>query len=347
MPATTPPTCARSLALSKRLPYRVSRQRQAGFSLPEVMVALTVITIISLFVIGALSPWLGLKQSIDNDRRLEDIRQGLVALYERQAMEAETNPGGRFFDFVTSSVDANRQCEPQLEAFAGLRSLISDAGAQAAKDGFSNAWCVFVSNNLSQDRDGTTLHYRTIAVVSTGRDGKLDEGTQMDNQGNMQFRGDDIGFVVNGYDIQYAKLRETLRRMSRVGNIYETYFSTRYMSYADRDITRYYFSRGPAGEPGYDNAGVVPSTASQWGPAATVLKEIGVSPDDAFTAWETTNGVKNAIEVGNYNESQNLVTARTPFSTGTGTLPYTALLRARIPSPTGELFVTRVVVGNY
>jgi hypothetical protein len=58
--------------------------------------------------------------------------------------------------------------------------------------------------------------------------------------------------------------------------------------------------------------------------------------------------MSNAIQVGNYNEQQNGQRVRSPGSTGTGILPYTALLRARIPDASGaERYVTRVVVGNY
>lgn len=317
---------------------RSSQSRQRGLTLVEVLIALTVITLISVFVIGAVGPWLGLKQNIDNDRKLQDVRQALTNVYDSRAMAAEKEPPREFFGFKQSTIDGLGFCNLQASAFATLSTLISDSGQQAAKDGFGNPLCVFISPQLQAARDGATVYYRNIAIVSGGQSGKLEATTRMDDAGVMTFGGTNVGFVISGYDIQYPKLKETLRRLSRIANTYESYFSTRFLSYADRDITRDYFSSD------YDTAGSVPSTGGNWKGAQAHLAPIGVSAGDAYSPWESDN----EILVGNSTESMNGQTVRSPASTGTGTLPYTAILAARIPAPDGvTAYVTRVAVGNY
>jgi prepilin-type N-terminal cleavage/methylation domain-containing protein len=312
------------------------KQQPRGFSLVEVLIALTLITVISFVVIGAVAPWLGMKQSMDTDRHLQDIRQGLTAFYEQNAMDAETQPGTSFFGFQTSTLDGAGYCVVQAAPFGQLKTLISDGGNSAAKDGYSNPWCLYVSPQLSAAVDGVTLYYRNVGIVSAGANGKPDAGTGMDGAGNMTFGGDDVGVLVSGFDIQKQKLKETMRRMARTGDIYESYFTTRFLAYADRDITRDYF---------YD--GVVGNTNGAWGRISTVLGTIGVSPEDSVSAWEPSASVPdNNILVGNASEVMNGIQARSPLSTGMGSLPYTALLVARIPGP-GTPYVTRVVVGGY
>ena len=317
-----------------------ARARQRGFTLPEVMVALTVITIISIVVIGALGPWLSLKQSIDNDRRLSDLRQGVYHRYQDNAMAVESQAAGTFFGMTNSTVDGFGNCVTATAGFQGMNNYITDSGLQAARDGYGNPLCVFVSNQLSSVQEGTTLYFRNIAIVSPGRDGKMEPDTRMNvANGTITFHGDDIGFVVSGYEIQHGKLRETLLRMSRIANTYEAYFSTRFLSYPDRDITRNHFSRT------WDSSGSVASTGGAWQPALTLLGAIGVSPSDAYSAWETNN----QIMVGNHTEAANGVQVRSPATTGVGRLPYSALVTAQIPSPAGAgpAYVTRVAVGNY
>lgn len=323
------------------------RNTQRGFTLLEALVALAVITIISLVVIGALSPWIGLKQSVDTERKLQDLKQGLIAYYDSNAMAIEAQGNGTFGPFTRSTPGGEGQCAEQTSGFEQVSGKFSESPQQLARDGYANPWCLFISNPQTETRDGVKLWFRNVAVVSSGRDGKLDAATKMDDKGNLVTGGDDTGIVVSGYDIQYGKLKETLRRLSRVATMYETYFTTRFMAYPSRDITLYYFSRGSGS---YDSTGAVESTGGAWRPVGTALSGIGVAAIDAVTPWEQFTD----IEVGNATESVTpsgggaAVQVRSPATTGTGMLPYTALLRARLPAPAGQtVYATQVVVGNY
>lgn len=311
--------------------------RQRGFTLTEVLIAMALIAVISLVVMGALQPWISFKQKLDTERRLTDVKNGLTALYNNRGMEAETLPAGRFLDFVNSTPvpmpDSRLRCPDQQSAFSAHTDLFSESPAQIAVDGYQAPWCFFISAPLSEIREGVRLYFRNIAVVSTGADGALDPATAMAADGTMTLGGDDLAAIINGREVQAPKLRETLRRLNRVAQFYESYFTARYLSYPDRDITRYYFTDG-----------AVTSTGAAWAPVSTHLRDIGVGGSETVTPWE----VSNSIELNNHSLSQGGVTVRTPVTSGNGVLPYTALLRARLPSPTSAPeYAVQTVVGNY
>lgn len=314
-----------------------SIKRSQGFTLIETLVALALITTISLVAMGALAPWMNFKQKLDTERRLQDIRQGLSAAYSDWAMTVERQPSGQLGQFATSA-PAGGQCAEQPAAFEQIADYFSESAQQLMRDGYANPWCIFISPSFRISRDGVDLWYRNAAIVSTGLDGVLDAQTKLEADGTLKVGGDDLGVIVSGREIQGAKLKETMRRLNRVAQIYETYFTNRYLSNASRDITLYYFSKA------YDTSGAVNSTAGSWGNAATVLGSVGVGAADAMSAWE----LDNQIQVGNHNESVGTLQVRTPATSGTGSLPYTALLRVRLPAPPGQTpYATQVVVGGY
>ena len=317
-----------------RMPSRLS----GGFTLIETLIALAIVTLMSLVVMGALAPWMGFKQKLDTERRLQDVRQGLVSVYNTRAMTIEAQAPGQFDAFTSSALVPKGRCSGQASAFEADAQFFSEAPDQLARDGYANPWCIWVTAPLQETRDGVTLWYRNIIVISMGANGVLDPGTHVNPDGSLVTAGDDLGITISGRDIQAAKLKETLTRMNKIAHMYETYFTTRYLANPARDISLYYFSSE------YDTAGSVVSTGGNWVPASVSLANIGAGASDVLTAWETNND----IVVGNYNESSNGVTVRSPATSGTGSLPYTALLRATLPAPPGQTSqAVQVIVGNY
>lgn len=323
-------------------------RRDRGFTLPEVLIALAVITIISLAVFGALAPWLSFKAGLDNERKLQQVGTGFQAYYSSNAMAVERQPTGNFGPFVTSTVSAQNTCAPQLAAFRSFSAWLGEGGDTIVNDGYKNPFCILVSPNLTFTHEGVTLNYRNVAIVSAGPDGIFESAsTRFDAQGNLTLGGDDVGLVASGQLIQREKLELTLARMNRLASIYETYFTSRFLASRDRDIARYYFAKGPS--TAFDNLGQVESTGGEWKTAAELLADLGASPADTVSAWELDSN----IEVSNLGTGaegtpiQGRI-ARTPASTGTANLPYTAILRARLPGPaSSSTYAIRAAVGNY
>lgn len=333
--------------------------RQAGFTLVEILITLALVTMLSVVALNVLAPWLTFKQSLDTDRKLQDMRQALQMAYSANAMSVEANTGPVLLGLTHDAVTPGTACggadgDSNLAALASapLSTYLTEAGRAAARDGTANPLCFLISPQLTRDVEGVRIYFHMLAVVSTGHNGVLDVGTTFDpTTGQLTFAdgSDDRGVVVNGFAVQYAKYRDTLERMNRLASLYESYFTTRFLNTADRDVSRdYFYSNGPGGDPG----GSINATGG-WASAQSVFGTVlGVSPADAASSYESVpvGANNNIIEVGNNQESVTAggytTTVRSPATLGTGsTPPYTALLRARLPGAGN--YLVRAVVGNY
>jgi prepilin-type N-terminal cleavage/methylation domain-containing protein len=315
--------------------------RQRGFTLPEILIALSIISLITVVTLGAIGPWLDFRQKLETERKLNEVKEGLTTYYRNNAFALETVTTDTFGPFVEATVSGAGVCNSQGAAFSVLGFSLSDSGDKAALDGYGNAFCVFISPQRTRAIDGTSLYYRTVAVVSTGSNGSLDPGTRINPTTDaLELAGDDQGITISGLGIQQEKYYATIRRLERVAEMYETYFTTRFLQAADRDISRYYFSTT------YDASGAVASTNNVYSAVFPAMQNIGVSPDLGKTAWE----INNDIVFNNHNGAAlgaGLPAPRTPATTGITALPYTAVIAARVPAPGAARYIVRVAVGNY
>lgn len=325
--------------LARRLPCEASR----GFTLLEVLVTLAIMSLLAVVTLGSLTPWLDVRQSFETERKLNETREALRSYYAENALAVEAVATATFGPFQASIADSAGQCAPQATAFGALSGILSEVGARAALDGYNNAFCVLTGPQRSKAVDGFKIFYRTIAIVSVGSNSRLEAGTALNaTSDTLALAGDDKGIVVNTYDLAYAKYLETASRMQKVASMYETYFTSRYLQASDRDVSRDYFSSL------YDGGGAVASTGGSWAPVATALAGIGVTADLAVSAWQSTPAQSNRIEVGNFNEQVAGVTVRSPAAPTGASLPYTAVLRTRMPSPdTDPQWAVKVAVGQY
>jgi prepilin-type N-terminal cleavage/methylation domain-containing protein len=322
------------------------RVNQKGFSLIEVLIALGLVAVLSVIALNAMTPWLKFKQTLDTDRKLQDMRQALQSAYQANAMTAEDTTGRSFLGLVHDTSGAGSACNSQANALASrFSTYLPEAADGASNDGFTNPLCFFITPQLSKSVEGVTLYYRMLAIVSTGQGGVLSSATSFDPvTGKLTLGAGNRGVVVDAYSVQYSKYRDTLERVNRISSLYETYFLTRFMNTADRDITRdYFYKNGTSG----DTGGSIYLT-SAWTPTIVLFSStLGLGAADTSSPYESSN----SIDVGNNSESITIngitTTVRSPVSLTTGaTPPYTALLRAKLPGPSTN-YLLRAVVGTY
>lgn len=329
------------------------RIREEGFTLVEILVALALVTTLSLMMFQSVAPWLNLRQRIDTERRLDEVHEALETAYRANAMRIEGGAQELRLDTgtITPSVltgrAGNRRCSENTSAMAALGPYLSWDPNRSLLDGSGAPMCVFISRRLTEARDGVNLTYHVVAVVALGQDGVLDDTTALDvNTGTLTVGGDDLATVVNGFSIQYELYQETRRRVDRVADIYGSYFTARYLGNPHRDYSIDYFVAGPYPYDQDATSGPV-GTNGGWYPAGVALASLGLGPSEQHTPYESNN----TIEVANQRlDAANLaplgVQVQEPATKpgGLALPPYTALVRARIP---GGGYVLRVVPGNY
>lgn len=322
------------------------KRLQRGLSLVEVLITLALVTLLVAMVSDMLQPWIQFKQTLETERKLLELQSSFRAAYEANAyridsLDASELVMGPSASVATSGLSATRECLANTSSFRAVAPHLVTGAEFAQQDGYGNFFCLIVSPRLAKTIDGVNLYYHTLAIVSPGRNMTLDPGTGMQPDGSLGLDGDDRGALVDGYAIQQAKYKLTLARIDRVIQLYETYFTSRFLANPARDITVDYFAST------WDTTGTVPGTGeNNIAPSRTVLASLGIADLDGRSAYETVGtsaGVdSNDIFVANERYCFGTTCVRSPAA-GVSP-PYTALVGAMLP---GDVPLVKSAAGNY
>jgi prepilin-type N-terminal cleavage/methylation domain-containing protein len=241
--------------------------KQRGFTLLEIVIATSLLVLITTTVLQGFSPWMKFKQRLDTTQNLKDLSQAATAFYKANAFAIDdtdlvsTQPdilggaNGTLFVSATANIESvcpsvNVGADPGdttlVEAeIAPLQPYLNRTVAEVARDGFNNALCVAISPRQFRDFSGTRLYYHTIAFISPGENNALDPGTQFVQTApgvwTLSVTGDDTGSTVDGFQIAMYNYEVTLERLQRLAKAYESYFNVRYLMRSNRDIAINYF----------------------------------------------------------------------------------------------------------
>lgn len=339
-----------------RRPLRF-RSRSGGFTLVEILIALALVTGLTLMMFQSIAPWLNLRQRIDTERRLEQVQSALETAYRMNAMDIETLSDDRLrltyagqVITVQPSTQSGRRCDENSEAAQALAPYLSDDATRNFTDGAKLPLCLFITPRIQAPaREGVVLYYHVAAIVAVGNDGVLGANTRLSANGILTIDpdSDDIGVVVNGLNIQQELYQETRRRIERVAGILESYFTARFLGNPARDYSIDYFVA--SNEKLYYDADAEGSgpkpTRGNWLPVSDALEHLGLGPNEQVSVFESNNAIEFANQ--RLNGGSEPVQVQEPAAKGGLALPpYTALLRARLPGPTDN-YLMRVVPGNY
>jgi prepilin-type N-terminal cleavage/methylation domain-containing protein len=360
--------------------------RQAGFTLVEILIALSLATALTLTMFAAITPWINMKHKIDTEHRMGELKDAVATAYRNYAMQVDsqtstsavlaigadpTNPINSTTVTVSTSQQAGgsplNTCGPNAQANMLLTPYLVDSPAHGIQDGYSQNICIFISDALAQTIEGVTLYYRVIALVSSGQDGRLDAGTGFKADTGvltLAADGDDVGVLVSGFPIEYALYKETKTRLDRVAEMYSSFFTARFQGNVARDYSIDYFTQCPTALTGtpacaaYDTVGtdtpppILPTaTDGVWASVGNVLAPaLGLGPEEQNSAWEINSNFEVAnTALTNAADQIFKVQVQTPTLKSVNLPPYTALLRAQIPTPVdvGTSYALKVVSGTY
>jgi prepilin-type N-terminal cleavage/methylation domain-containing protein len=309
-----------------------------GFTLIEVVAALLVAGLILVAAMPLLEPSLRQRAHLETRERLARTANAIKLAYESDAYAIDDTTGARL-RFTTGAVLANGSDASQPATFDVLTSMARIAAVPVADltmDAGQNRLRYYVSNRLTQPYpQGFQIHYRVIAVVSPGWNGRFDEGTRFDvDTGVMITAGDDHMVIVDGYGLQRQRAEESVARARRLARAYESYFQARYLMSATRDVSIDYFANGQI-PPGRWDAGNPVTTSVAGGSTATSIGlqgALGLAPSDLKDAWGGDLWIDNAGAV-----------VRSPLNTDLAMAlpPYTAAVRVRMPN--GETYVETAI----
>ena len=325
----------------------IKNRRARGFTLVEILIAMTLLTLISAFMLSSLGPWLAFKQKLDTDRKLMEVKALFSTIYERNAWTVETDPGPVFTfsgGVLTNSPMNGATCVSQIAALNGLSQYFSDGLPAGEQDGHGNPFCILISPQLTQFYNGLPVYYHNIALVSMGRNAVKEAGTSINPaNGALTLAGDDTGILITGFTIHSKKYQETADRLDRVAKLYEQYFTARFLSNPARDVTIDYFAAGNPSGSWDTSGGTVPGTGLFAGPGAdpisSVLASLGIGPEEGQSAYE----INNTMYVANFNETVPAGPA-VRSSVGGTPPPFTAILYAPMPGGTN---LVKIATGNY
>ena len=328
-----------------------------GFSLIEILVAISLMAIMTVAVAPQLKYLINFQAAADTQNRLSELQSGFSTAYlaNMTQIEADANAEINFGAagiMSPATVAPGARCSAVAANFIPWSQYTGHAAGSLVNDGYGAPLCILVNPQSAVLLNGINLYYHTVAFISTGPNNVLDNGTALDALGNLTLAGDDAGVLFDGRAFSVAKYNLTADKMKVVAQALEQYYVARYQSDPSRSSSIDYWSNG-AGSPyptRWDSTNNPPPPAPPpWGnlinytTSASPVYITGTAPDLSaalsLSKDDVTDGYGNIINFEN--ASQNV---RSPDN-GNGNLaipPYTALLSTTLP---GNVPYAQAIVG--
>ena len=315
------------------------KRRQGGFTLVEIVVAVTLLALLTSMLFTYFEPWVRYKAKLDTERELAAIAQALEAAYRDNAFGID-NIVGAVVQLPSGNIDAAARATDTT--FAALLNYSTISPAEMARDGYGKPYTVFVSRRLMRQVAGTSLYYHVVAIVSSGMREGAAQSTFDPATGTLTLDAVETGVVVDGFRIQREHYLLTLAKIKTLAGAYTTYFQSRYLNDTSRSIgVNYFANRDPGGNVSgtWDRGGAVLNSATVANPATVTAVNLaavlGVSTNDVTTGYGRPIYIDNASDA-----------VRNPNNTAASmrAAPYTARLWAELP---GGQTLTVSAMGTY
>lgn len=319
-----------------------------GFSLVEMLVAIALMSIMTVAVVPQLKYLLNFQAASDTQNKLGELLSGFTAAYQANMLivEADTNADVNFGAagiMQATNVQTGARCNADASHFTPWASYTGHAAPTLAIDGYGAPLCVLINPQTSTQSDGFPLYYHVVAFVSTGPNNVLDNGTMLQPSGQLTLGGDDTGVVFDGRTVALAAYTSTRTKMQTIAQALQAYYQARYQADPTRSSSIDYWSNGvgsPDAATRWDSSN--PGNQLPWLSAAGALYS-GDNTDIATTLALSRNDVTDAY--GSIMQFENAgPNVRSPDNNNVNLAvpPYTGMVSTVLP---GNIVLSQAVVG--
>lgn len=319
-------------------------KKQAGFTLIEMLVAITVASMMMMTMSEALAPALAFYGKRETDARLADIQIALISAYKEHSKIVDTNPNAEFETtkgkLVPVLPNSDGRCLSDLNTFQVVGQYLSSSATSLWADGHGQGFCIFINPRQSQLRNGVKFDFHTIAVVSAGYDGAVDAATKLNLDGSLTLGGDDKGVLVDGKKLVGDYVDRVYSQINQAGLALSNYFMVRYQSNPTRDISVNYFANTNISgdvDSYFDSGGLIQNTrgVEQSLTSINAHTALGLSVYDVTDPWGGLIYLDNSSDSVRHPQNSN-PSLRSPGFTA----------RIGVNLPNGEK-LQKTIVGSY
>ena len=322
------------------------RSGSRGFSLVEILVAISLMAIITVSVAPQLKYLVNFQSGMQTQNLLSELQSGFAAAYQANVNSIESNPNA-VLSFPAGAVaqalpSGTGRCTATVATFVPWSDYTGHAAGSLATDGYGAPLCVFISPQSALAINGVNLYYHVVAFVSTGPNRVLDAGTGLNPAtGNLTLAGDDTGVTFNGQSFVLGQYNQTVSKMQNIAQALSAYYLMRYQSDPTRSASIDYWSNGvgSAYTSRWDSNNT-PINQIPWENTAVSIISSGISTALSLSQNDVTDGFGNIFKFENAS-----VNVRSPDNGGTYAMtfpPYTALISTTLP---GGSSLSQAVVG--
>lgn len=329
-----------------------------GFSLIEILVAISLMAIMTVAVAPQLKYLINFQAAADTQNRLSELQSGFSTAYLANMTQIEADPNaeinfGAAGIMSPTTVTPGARCSAVAANFIPWSQYTGHAAGSLVNDGYGAPLCILVNHQSSVLLNGINLYYHTVAFISTGPNNVLDNGTALDALGNLTLAGDDAGVLFDGRAFSVAKYTLTADKMKVIAQALEEYYVARYQSDPSRSSSIDYWSNGAADPnpitlPRWDSSNQ--GNLINYTTSASPMYITGTSPDLSaalsLSKDDVTDGYGNIINFEN--ASQNVRSPDNSYNPSNLAVPpysippYTALLSTTLP---GNVPYAQAIVG--
>jgi prepilin-type N-terminal cleavage/methylation domain-containing protein len=337
---------------SRQTPKQLARS--AGFSLVEILVAISLMAIMTVAVAPQLKYLVNFESGMQTQNLLSELQSGFAAAYQANVNAIEANPNAvlSFPSGVVAQATASGtgRCTATAATFAPWSDYTGHAAGSLATDGYGAPLCVFISPQMAVTLNSVPLYYHVVAFVSAGPNRVLDAGTGLNPvTGNLTLAGDDTGITFNGQSFVLGQYNQTVVKMQNIAQALSAYYLMRYQADPTRSSSIDYWSAG-AGSANFtrwDSSNTTPPNQLPYVSTAppqsmyTTGAPTEVATVLALSQNDVTDGFGNIMRFENATSN-----VRSPDSGGANSPmtfpPYTALISTTLP---GGSLLSQAVVG--